>query len=98
MAEYNLGRVAFFDKGVYSSSESYEKWDFATTEDSTYLYINALPSIGKEVTNTGYWKCIADGKPSTSAAASANLAATNANEVISNLEEVTTTEINNLFI
>jgi len=93
MAEYNLGRVAFYDKGAYSNTESYEKWDFVTTDDSTYLYINDLPSIGKAVTNTDYWKCIADGKPSTLAAASVDAKLLEIGE----FEEVTTLEINNLF-
>jgi len=71
MAEINLGRVAFLDRGVYSPTESYNKWDFVTTVDSCYLYINTEPSIGEPITNTAYWKCIADGKPSTLAAAAA---------------------------
>ena len=89
MAEYNLGRVAFYDKGAYSEEESYEKWDFTTTDDSTYLYINDLPSIGKAVTNTDYWKCIADGKPATLAAAAADLAAENADTATENCETAT---------
>lgn len=71
MTEYNLGRVAFLDQGVYSALASYNKWDFVTTIDSCYLYVNAAPSIGEPITNTDYWKCIADGKPSTLAAAAA---------------------------
>ena len=69
MAEFNLGQVAFFDKGVFSLSETYTKWDFATTTDSTYLCVSDTPIIGKEVTNTTYWKCIANGNPATIAAA-----------------------------
>ena len=69
MAEFNLGQVAFFDKGLFSLSETYRKWDFVTTTDSTYLCVSDTPIIGKEVTNTTYWKCIADGKPATLAAA-----------------------------
>lgn len=68
MAEFNLGQVAFFDKGLFSLSETYTKWDFVTTTDSTYLCVSETPIIGKEVTNTTYWKCIADGKPATLAA------------------------------
>lgn len=69
MAEFNLGQVTFFDKGLFSLSETYTKWDFVTTTDSTYLCVSDTPIIGKEVTNTTYWKCIADGKPATLAAA-----------------------------
>lgn len=78
MAEFNLGRVAFFDKGLFSLSETYTKWDFVTTADSTYLCVSDTPIIGKEVTNTTYWKCIADGKQATEAADLANAAASNA--------------------
>lgn len=79
MAEYNLGRVAFLDRGNYSETEIYNKWDFVTTIDSTYLFIGITPQIGKPVTDTGFWKCIADGKPATLAAAAADLAKEAAN-------------------
>jgi hypothetical protein len=85
MINYNLGRVAFVDKGVYSSSTTYNKWDFVTTSDSTYLYINDTPQAGTSVTDTTYWKCLADGKPATTAASNANTAATNANTVATNV-------------
>jgi hypothetical protein len=77
MINYNLGRVAFVDKGAYSSTTTYNKWDFVTTSDSTYLYINDTPTAGKSVTDTSYWKCLADGKPATTAASNANTVATN---------------------
>lgn len=79
MAEYNLGRVAFVDKGAYSLEETYNKWDFVTTVDSTYLFIGITPQIGKPVTDTSFWRCIADGKPATLAAAAATLAKEAAN-------------------
>ena len=79
MAEYNLGRVAFVDKGAYSPEETYNKWDFVTTVDSTYLFIGTTPQIGKQVTDTIFWKCIANGKPATLAAAAADLAKEAAN-------------------
>jgi len=77
MKEYNLGRVAFVDKGAYSPTVTYNKWDFVTTSDSTYLYINDTPKAGTSVTDTNYWKCLADGKPATTAATNANTVATN---------------------
>ena len=43
--------------------------DFVTSVDSTYLYINQTPSKGKDVLNTDYWMCLADGKPATLASA-----------------------------
>ena len=79
MAEYNLGRVAFVDKGAYSPEETYNKWDFVTTVDSTYLFVGTTPQIGKPVTDINFWKCIADGKPATLAAAAADLAKEAAN-------------------
>lgn len=79
MAEYNLGRVAFIDKGYYSAEETYSKWDFVTTVDSTYLFVGTTPQIGKPVTDTNFWRCIANGKPATLAAALAQSAATLAN-------------------
>ena len=77
--ETNIGRVAFTDKGAYSSTTVYNKWDFVTTTDSTYLYIATTPQSGKPVTDTAYWKCIANGKQATTAAQSANTAAATAN-------------------
>lgn len=79
MAEYNLGRIAFVDKGAYLAEETYSKWDFVTTEDSTYLFIGLAPQLGKPVTDTSFWKCIADGKPATLAAAAADSAKEAAN-------------------
>lgn len=93
MAEYNLGRVAFLDRGVFSPTETYNKWDFVTNIDSTYLCISTVAITGQDVLDTTYWKCIADGKPATLAAAAANLAVSNIPELI----EITETEINNLF-
>jgi hypothetical protein len=71
MANYNLGRVAFVDKGTYLSTVTYNKWDFVITSDSTYLYINDTPQAGTSLIDTNFWKCLADGKPSTMAAAAA---------------------------
>ena len=74
-----ISQIAFFDRGVYSETETYNKWDFVTTEDSTYLFIFETSQIGKPVSDAIYWKCIADGKPATLAATAANLAADLAN-------------------
>ena len=74
--ETKIARVAFMDRGVYSGVAEYSKWDFVTTEDSTYLYIGETPATGKPVTDTAYWKCIADGKQATEAAVQADTART----------------------
>lgn len=76
-AETKIARVAFMDKGAYSAITEYSKWDFVTTADSTYLYIGESPAIGKPVTDTAYWKCIADGKQATEAAGLADTARVN---------------------
>lgn len=74
--ETKIARVAFMDRGVYSAETEYSKWDFVTTEDSTYLYIGETSATGKPVTDTAYWKCIADGKQATAAAELADTART----------------------
>lgn len=74
--ETKIARVAFMDRGVYSAETEYSKWDFVTTEDSTYLYIGETSATGKPVTDTAYWKCIADGKQATAAAVQADTART----------------------
>ena len=80
MATIVLGRIAFNDKGAHSATTEYSKWDFCTTQDSTYLYINATASKGKPLDNVVYWKCLADGKPATLAAVAANEKAGDANQ------------------
>jgi len=87
MAECNLGRVAFFDRGVFSLTETYNKWDFVVTSDSTYLFIGETPQIGNPVTDTLFWKCIANGKPATLAAAAAEVATQAANTAAQNAIE-----------
>ena len=84
--ETKIARVAFMDRGVYSAATEYNKWDFVTTVDSTYLYIGETPAAGKPVTDTAYWKCIADGKQATVAAGLANNAATTANTAAQNAD------------
>ena len=80
MAEFDLGQVAFVDRGVYSPAATYKMWDFITTIDSMYLYINNIPAIATDILDTDYWKCIADGKPATQAANLANEKAGIANQ------------------
>jgi hypothetical protein len=80
MAEIALGRMAFNDKGIHSLTTEYRKWDFVTSTDSTYLYINETAKKGEPLNNAAYWKCLADGKPATLAAAAANEKAGDANQ------------------
>ena len=59
MAELDLGRIRFFDKGEHSMETEYVLWDFVTNNGSTYLYINKVNSTGKPLTDEFYWKCLA---------------------------------------
>ena len=81
MAEENirLGKVAFVDKGTYSSATTYNTFDFITTDDSCYLCIKD-GNKGHALTETTWWKCIARGTTATAAAKKAEDAAKLANE------------------
>lgn len=69
MAEGNkiLGKVAFVDKGAYNAATRYDFFNFVTTEDSCYLSLKDN-NTGHPVTDTAWWKCIANGKQATEAA------------------------------
>lgn len=79
MAEGNkiLGKVAFVDKGAHNVATRYDFFNFVTTEDSCYLSL-ADNNTGHPVTDTAWWKCIANGKPATEAAKKALAEATRA--------------------
>lgn len=85
MAEGNkiLGKVAFADKGVYNAATRYDFFNFVTTEDSCYLSLKD-GNVGHPVTDTAWWKCIANGKPSTEAAKKALEKAVEAGQASSN--------------
>lgn len=74
-----LGKVAFVDKGTYSSATTYNTFDFITTDDSCYLCIKD-GNKGHALTETTWWKCIARGTTATAAAKKAEDAAKLANE------------------
>ena len=61
MAELDLGRIRFFDKGEHSMETEYVLWDFVEGDGSTYLYTNKTGSTGKALTNGAYWKKLASG-------------------------------------
>lgn len=86
MAEHNLGRVAFYDKGAYSESEMYNKWDFVTSDGSTFLFIGETSKIGVPVGDTQNWKCIADARSANIAADNAQAKATLANTAAGNAD------------
>lgn len=81
MAEGNirLGKVAFVDKGTYSSATTYNTFDFITTDDSCYLCIKD-GNKGHALTETTWWKCIARGTTATAAAKKAEDAAKKAED------------------
>lgn len=65
--EMNLGQVAFVDKGTYATGTTYKRFNFVVTDDSCYLSLKDN-NTGHPVTDTAWWKCIANGKPATEAA------------------------------
>lgn len=81
----NLGQVAFVDKGAYSSTATYKKFNFVTTEDSCYLSLKDT-NVGHDVTDTAWWKCLAKGTQATEAAKKALEAMNSCNEVVKRAE------------
>lgn len=79
----NLGQVAFVDKGAYSSTATYKKFNFVTTEDSCYLSLKD-DNVGHAVTELTWWKCLAKGTQATDAAKKALSAADKASQEASN--------------
>lgn len=65
--EMNLGQVAFVDKGAYATGTTYKRFNFVTTADSCYLSLKDN-NKGNPVTDTAWWKCLANGKQATEAA------------------------------
>ena len=77
--DLRLGKVAFVDKGTYSTATTYNTFDFVTTEDSCYLCVKDA-NKGHELTETAWWKCIANGKTATEATKKALVATADAVE------------------
>ena len=83
MTKIPLGKIAFTDKGTYSNTVKYGRFDFIVTEDSCYLSIKD-DNVGHPVTDIAWWRCIANGKPSTEAAEKALGEATRASNAADN--------------
>lgn len=81
----NLGQVAFVDKGVYSSTETYKRFNFVVTDDSCYLSLQN-GNVGHAVTETAWWKCLAKGSQATEAAKKALEAVNSCNGVVARAE------------
>lgn len=78
MSRIPLGKVAFLDRGTYSSTAEYAMFDFITTSDSTY-YSKQDNNTGHPITDKEWWGCLAYGGGATEAAKKATEAAQNAN-------------------
>ena len=83
MTKILLGKIAFTDAGAYSSEETYDRFDFITTDDSCYLSVKD-ENKGHALTDTAWWRCIANGKAATVAAKKALEEASKASEEASN--------------
>lgn len=83
----NLGQVAFVDKGIYSNTVTYKRFNFIVTDDSCYLSLKD-DNTGHAVTDTTWWKCLAKGSQATEAARKALEAMNNCNDVIIRAEAV----------
>lgn len=84
MTKIPLGKVAFTDAGSYNTGTTYKRLDFVTTEDSCYLSLQDN-NKGHALTETTWWKCIANGKPATEAARKALAEASRASNAADNL-------------
>jgi len=58
---FNLGKLRFTYKGVYSGSAEYQLNDVVKYTNNLYVYINTGATIGNAPTNTSYWSKMIDG-------------------------------------
>lgn len=85
MTKIPLGKVAFTDKGSYSSTVKYARLDFIVTDDSCYLSLKD-ENTGHAITETAWWRCIAKGSQATEAAVKALDATNKALEAVKKAE------------
>ena len=64
---FNLGKLRFTYKGVYSGATEYQLNDVVKYTNNLYVYINTGATIGNAPSNTSYWSKMIDGytDPST---------------------------------
>lgn len=79
MAKTNLGKVGLTPKKAYSASITYERLDFVTAGDSSYVSLQDN-NLGHPVTDGAWWQVLASGAASTDAATAALDAAAKALE------------------
>ena len=70
MAKTNLGKVGLTPKKAYSASITYERLDFVTAGDSSYVSLQDN-NLGHPVTDGAWWQVLASGAASTEAATAA---------------------------
>lgn len=84
MATVNLGRVAYVNKGAYSDSTVYTKYDVVLYNNGSYVYWYDTDSSGHVPTNATYWKVMLDPSGINTAISNANTATSDANTATSN--------------
>ena len=80
MAVYNLGRVAYVNKGAYNAATVYDKYDVVLYQNGSYAYINDTSAAGNAPTNVTYWEVMLDPTNMNLATTAANDAAQEASE------------------
>ena len=70
MAKTNLGKVGLTPKKAYSADTTYERLDFVTAGDSSYVSLQDN-NLGHPVTDGAWWQVLASGAASTDAATAA---------------------------
>jgi hypothetical protein len=75
---YNLGRVAYVNKGAYSAATVYDKYDVVLYQNGSYAYINDTSAAGNAPTNVTYWEVMLDPTDMNLATTAANDAAQDA--------------------
>ena len=58
---FNLGKLRFTYKGVYSGATEYQLNDVVKYTNNLYVYINTGATIGNAPSNTSYWSKMIDG-------------------------------------
>ena len=70
MAKTNLGKVGLTPKKAHSADTTYERLDFVTAGDSSYVSLQDN-NLGHPVTDGAWWQVLASGAASTDAATAA---------------------------
>ena len=86
MAQINLGRVAYVNKGIYGENVVYEKYDVVLYNNGSYVYWNDTKTSGHLPTDTNYFKVMLDPTLVNLATDNANTAASTANTAAANAD------------